>query len=183
MVGPGGKLGPASLVAEDTTSDIALVNVPVDVPVAPFANDTGLGGGSPDLLLSFVPAGGASLALHCTPGAVTGVGTAIAGGPADGMPAITSSPATTPVAAGDPLLNSSGGVVGILYDPDPGTSSRSPSCPPTSWSGSPTTSARGTGWCTGGSGSRAPMPPAAAGPRWRPCRPTGRPPGGSRRAR
>jgi len=123
MVGAGGKVVPASLVAEDTTSDIALVNVPVDVPVAPFANDTGLGGGSPDLLLSFVPAGAASLALHCTPGAVTGVGTAIAGGPADGMPAITSSPATAPVAAGDPLLNSSGGVVGILYDPDPGTSS------------------------------------------------------------
>jgi S1-C subfamily serine protease len=123
VVGPGGKLEPASIVARDTTSDIALVNVPEDVPVAPFADDSGLNGGSPDLTLSFVPAGGASLALHCTPGTVTGVGTAIAGGPADGMPAITSSPATVPVTAGDPLLNSGGGVVGILYDPDPGTSS------------------------------------------------------------
>ena len=123
MVGPGGKLEPASIVAKDATSDVALVDVPVDVPVAPFANDTGLNGGSPDLLLSFVPAGTGSLALHCTPGAVTGVGTAIAGGPAGGMPAITSSPATTTGAAGDPLLNSSGAVVGILYDPDPGTSS------------------------------------------------------------
>jgi S1-C subfamily serine protease len=123
VVGPGGKLEPASIVARDTTSDIALVNVPEDVPVAPFAGDSGLNGGSPDLALSFVPAGGASLALHCTPGTVTGVGTAIAGGPADGMPAITSSPATLPVTAGDPLLNSGGGVVGILYDPDPGTSS------------------------------------------------------------
>ncbi len=123
VVGPGGKLEPASIVARDTTSDIALVNVPEDVPVAPFAGDSGLNGGSPDLTLSFVPAGGASLALHCTPGTVTGVGTAIAGGPADGMPAITSSPATVPVTAGDPLLNSDGGVVGILYDPDPGTSS------------------------------------------------------------
>ena len=121
MVGPGGKLEPASVVAKDATSDVALVNVPVDVPVAPFANDTGLSGGSHDLMLSFVPAGTASLALHCTPGAVTGVGTAIAGGPADGMPAITSTPATTTDVAGDPLLNSSGGVVGILYDPDPGT--------------------------------------------------------------
>ncbi|MGD0749401.1 MAG: S1C family serine protease [Acidimicrobiales bacterium] len=123
MVGPGGKLEPASIVAKDATSDVALVDVPVDVPVAPFANDTGLNGGSPDLLLSFVPAGTGSLALHCTPGAVTGVGTAIAGGPAGGMPAITSSAATATVAAGDPLLDSSGGVVGILYDPDPGTSS------------------------------------------------------------
>lgn len=123
MVGPGGKLEPASIVARDTTSDVALVNVPENVPVAPFADDSGLNGGSPDLTLSFVPAGGASLALHGTPGTVTGVGTAIAGGPADGMPAITSFPATVPGIAGDPLLNSGGGVVGILYDPDPGTSS------------------------------------------------------------
>jgi S1-C subfamily serine protease len=91
--------------------------------VAPFAGDTGLDGGSPDLMLSFVPAGGTSLALHCTPGSVTTVGTAIADGPAGGMPAITSSPATASLDAGDPLLNSSGAVVGILYDPDPGTSS------------------------------------------------------------
>ena len=70
MVGPGGKLEPASVVAKDATSDVALVNVPVDVPVAPFANDTGLSGGSPDLTLSFVPAGAAiaRAALHARGG-------------------------------------------------------------------------------------------------------------------
>ena len=120
MVGPGGKLEPATVVATDKASDVALVTVPEDLPVAPFADDAGLGDGTPDLTLSFVPAGGASVALHCTPGAVTGVATAIAGGPAGGMPSISSSPAATSVAAGDPLLNANGDVVGILYDANPG---------------------------------------------------------------
>ena len=39
------------------------------------------------------------------------------------MPTITSSPSAPTVAAGDPLLNATGDVVGILYDPSPGTSS------------------------------------------------------------
>ena len=121
MVGPGGKLEPATVVATDAASDVALVTVPQDLPVAPFADDAALNGGSPDLTLSFVPAGGASVALHCTPGAVTGVATAIANGPAGGMPSISSSPVATSLAAGDPLLNASGDVVGILYASAPGS--------------------------------------------------------------
>ena len=122
MVGPGGKLEAASVVAVDKTSDIALVNVPADLPVAPFADDTNLDGGTPDLALTFVPAGGGSVALHCTAGAVTDVGAAIASGPASTMPSITSSPATPSVIAGAPLLNAEGSVVGILYGPGSGTS-------------------------------------------------------------
>ena len=38
------------------------------------------------------------------------------------MPSITSSSATPSPIAGEPLLNAAGGVVGILYDPDPGSS-------------------------------------------------------------
>jgi S1-C subfamily serine protease len=121
MVGPAGALEPAAVVATDTASDVALVTVPQDLPVAPFADDAALDGGSPDLMLSFVPAGGASVALHCTTGAVTGVATAIASGPAGGMPSIDSSPAAPSVASGDPLLNASGDVVGILYDTNPGS--------------------------------------------------------------
>ena len=120
MVGPGGKSEPASVVATDATSDIALVDVPDDLPVAPFADDTNLDSGTPDLTLSFVPAGGTSVALRCTTGAVTGVGTAIASGPAATMPSITSSPASPALIAGEPLLNAAGAVVGILYDPAPG---------------------------------------------------------------
>ena len=121
MVGPGGKLEPATVVATDKASDVALVTVPQDLPVAPFADDAALGGGSPDLMLSFVPAEGTTVALHCTPGAVSGVATAIANGPAGGMPSINSSPAAPSVAAGDPLLNASGDVVGILYDANQGS--------------------------------------------------------------
>jgi S1-C subfamily serine protease len=116
MVGADGKLEQASLTATDTASDVALVTVPEDVPVAPFADDSSLNGGAPDLLLSYVSAGGGALALHCTPGSVGGVGAAIASGPAGGMAAITSSAPATAY-AGQPLLNQSGQVVGILYDP------------------------------------------------------------------
>jgi S1-C subfamily serine protease len=126
LVGPGGTLRAASVVATDTTSDVALVNVPEDLPVAPFADDTGVDGGDPDLALTFVPAGGRAVALHCTPGAVTDVGAAIASGPATTMPSITSAPADPTTAspmAGEPLLNADGSVLGILYEPDPGASS------------------------------------------------------------
>ena len=120
MVSAAGKLEPASVVATDKTSDVALVSVPEDLPVASFADDTGLASGTPDLALSFVPAGGHSVALHGTPGAVTDVGSAITDGPALTMPSITSSPATPSLIAGEPLLNAQGAVLGILYDPDPG---------------------------------------------------------------
>jgi S1-C subfamily serine protease len=129
LVGPGGGLAPASVVAIDRQSDIALVNVPEDVPVAPFADDASLAPGTADLTLSLVPAGGDTLALHCTPGSVAAVGAAIAGGPAGGMPGITSTPAsaTTPagatVSGGEPLLNTAGKVMGILY---PGKTPSSP---------------------------------------------------------
>ena len=40
VVGPGGKLQDASVVGQDRDSDVALVQVPEDVPVAPFADDS-----------------------------------------------------------------------------------------------------------------------------------------------
>ena len=122
MVGPGGKLQGASLVATDKTSDVALVSVPADLPVATFADDNGLDSGTPDMALSFAPADGHAVALRCTIGAVTDVGAAITSGPASTMPSITSSPATPVVLGGEPLLDNDGAVLGILYDPDPGSS-------------------------------------------------------------
>ena len=116
MVGPDGKVQPASIIAMDKTSDVALVDVPEDLPVAPFASDTGLDSGDPDLTLTYVSASGGTHALLCTPGAVTAVGTPIGNGPATTMPAITSSPASPSVIAGEPLLNAQGSVVGMLYD-------------------------------------------------------------------
>jgi S1-C subfamily serine protease len=116
MVGPGGKLEAATLTGSDPGSDVALVTVPEDVPVAPFADDNLLSGGAPDLLLSYGSAGGPALALHCMPGSVAAVGTTIPTGPANGMAAIVSSAPVAPT-DGQPLLNQLGQVVGILYDP------------------------------------------------------------------
>jgi S1-C subfamily serine protease len=123
MVGSGGKLERASIVGTDATSDLVLVNVPADVPIAPFSDDAALAGGTPDTVLSLVSAGGATAALHATSGSVTGVATDIPNGPAQGMAAIISSPAMAAGAAGDPLLDASGSVVGILCDPQSPTTS------------------------------------------------------------
>ena len=69
-------------MATDKTSDVALVNVPEDLPVAPFADDAALQSGTPDLALSFVPRGAATPSrCTATPGAVTAVGAAITSGP------------------------------------------------------------------------------------------------------
>jgi S1-C subfamily serine protease len=120
MVGPDGKLVAASVVATDKPSDVALVNVPQDVPVAQFADDGDVDSGAADFALTFVPAGGHAVALHCTPGTVTDVGSAISSGPATTMPSIMST-VTAPLVAGEPLLDSDGSVLGILYDPAPGS--------------------------------------------------------------
>jgi S1-C subfamily serine protease len=122
MVGAGGKLEQASVVGTDTTSDVALVEVPADLPVAPFADDGSLAGGAPDMVLSLAATSGGNggLALRGTPGSITAVATSIASGPANGMAAIESSPAMTTGATGatgDPLLDASGSVLGILCDP------------------------------------------------------------------
>ncbi len=123
MVGSGGKLEQASIVGTDATSDIALIEVPANVPIAPFADDVTMAGGTPDTVLSLVPAGSPTAQLHATSGSVTGIATDITSGPAQGMAAILSAPALTADAAGDPLLNASGSVMGILCDPQSPTTS------------------------------------------------------------
>ncbi len=123
MVGPDGRLLRASVVAIDRASDIALVNVPDDVPVAPFADDVALGGGSADMTLSMATPAGAVDAALATPGIGhrRGQRHRPAGRPA-GMPGITTSAAVSAAQPGDPLLNSAGAVVGILYSAvGPGT--------------------------------------------------------------
>ena len=65
MVDAGGKLEQASVVGTDTTSDVALVEVPEDLPVAPFADDASLAGGAPDMVLGLaVTPGGTAVALR-----------------------------------------------------------------------------------------------------------------------
>jgi serine protease Do len=119
MVGPGGKLLPARLMGSDEDSDIALVTVPDDVPVATFADDVALSGGSPDLTLTLAGSSGGVPTLRCEPGSVSAVGTPVSDGPAGGMPSIVSAIPSGVSEAGDPLLNSNGAVVGLLYSSQP----------------------------------------------------------------
>jgi S1-C subfamily serine protease len=123
MVGTGGSLLRASVVAVDHDSDLALVNVPDDIPVPTFSDDAALFAGSADMTLSLRSAGGAAPTLRCSPGSVTAVATPIDQGPADGMPAITSSPTVAPLESGDPLLNAEGDIIGLLYAAGPGPTS------------------------------------------------------------
>jgi S1-C subfamily serine protease len=117
MVGSGGRLMRASIVAMDPTSDLALVAVPDDVPVAPFTDDGAVMSGMTDMSLSMLTPARGTPSVASAPGAVTAVGLPLASGPAAGMPEIASTTTATADGAqpGDPLLNTAGQVIGILY--------------------------------------------------------------------
>jgi S1-C subfamily serine protease len=116
MIGTDGRRLPASVLSIDPSSDVALISVPDDVPVAPFADDATLSAGSADMTLSMAALTDGTMALHSEAGSVTGIGTAIGTGPAKGMPGITSTaPSTVDPEAGEPLLNRQGAVIGLLY--------------------------------------------------------------------
>ena len=122
MVRSDGRRLKASVLGVDEASDLALVSVPDDVPVATFADDAALTLGSTDMTLSLVQPVDGTLVLHCQMGSVTGIDTVIPSGWAKGMPAITSAAAPVSQESGDPLLNQSGDVIGILYDSGPSAS-------------------------------------------------------------
>ncbi len=115
MISSDGRSLRASVIGVDAASDVALVSVPDDVPVAPFARDAALSEGNDAMTLSVATPVNGTIALHCQDGTLTGIDTEIAAGWAKGMPAITS--AVTPVneQPGDPLLNQEGQVIGLLY--------------------------------------------------------------------
>jgi putative serine protease PepD len=116
MVGSDGRRLRASVVSVDGSSDLALISVPDDIPVAPFADDTTLNAGTTDMTLSLTALTDGTMSLHAQAGAVTGVGTMIGSGAAKGMPGITSTgTSTVEQTPGDPLLNRDGDVIGLLY--------------------------------------------------------------------
>ena len=119
MVGPDGHQLRASVVGIDDSSDLALISVPVDIPVAPFVDDSTLLDGSAVLTLSMAATDAGVVALHGTAGSVTAVDAMIANGWAKGMPDITSSAAAVNEEPGDPLLNQAGDVIGIFYGTGP----------------------------------------------------------------
>lgn len=115
MIGTDGRRVRATVLAVDGTSDLALISVPDDIPVAPFADDATLTDGSTDMTLSMAAVSGGTMSLHSQLGDITGIGSVIQTGAAKGMPAITSAASPTDLEAGDPLLNQQGAVIGILY--------------------------------------------------------------------
>jgi serine protease Do len=122
MIGSDGRRVRASVLSVDGSSDLALISVPDDLPVAPFADDATLTDGSADMTLSMTAPANGTMMLHAEAGSVTSVGTMIGSGRAKGMPDITSTaPAAVGQEPGDPLLNRDGAVIGILYQA--GTSS------------------------------------------------------------
>jgi S1-C subfamily serine protease len=125
MVGTDGRRVRASVLSADGSSDLALVSVPDDLPVAPFADDAALTDGSGDVTLSMTASSNGAMTLHAGIGSVASIGTMIGSGWAKGMPGITSTaPAAFSEEPGDPLLNKDGAVIGILYQAGtPSTSS------------------------------------------------------------
>jgi S1-C subfamily serine protease len=120
MVGADGKLQRASIAATDGDSDLALVDVPVDVPIAPFSDDASLTAGTATLVLDLVPYKNSGPVLHSTAAVVTSVAQAIESGPARGLAGITAHVANSG-APGQPLLNDAGSVVGLLCNPSTAT--------------------------------------------------------------
>jgi S1-C subfamily serine protease len=119
LIDSSGRRSKASVLAVDNASDIALVSVPDDIPVAPFADDAALSEGSTAMTLSVATPVAQTVTLHCQEGTVTGVDTEIASGWAKGMPVITSAATAVNQQPGDPLLNQAGSVIGLLYTSGP----------------------------------------------------------------
>jgi len=120
----GGRREPARVVATDRSSDIALVQVDYDLPVARFADDTSLGAGHRAIIMAMTARSGhgKSTATMWTEGTIGSVGSAVTRGGATGMAGIQATARTMPAMAGEVLLQPDGRVLGILD----GTGSPSP---------------------------------------------------------
>jgi S1-C subfamily serine protease len=116
MVGSDGRRLKATVLSVDNSSDLALISVPDDIPVAPFADDATLIDGSADMTLSLTALTDGTMSLHSQAGAITAIDTMIESGSAKGMPGITSTATSSAEQEpGDPLLNADGAVIGLLY--------------------------------------------------------------------
>lgn len=113
-----GERLPASVVAGDPTSDIALVRVPEDLPVARFSADAAGAAGRRAIVMAatsaFGPGTGVSTVTMWTAGTIRSVGVTVSSGPASGMAGIETATGSRPAMAGEVLLDRSGQVLGIL---------------------------------------------------------------------
>lgn len=111
-----GRREPATVVATDRSSDVALVRVSTGLPVARFADDTAVTAGRPAIVMAMAARSGqgASTTTMWADGTIRSVGTAVTRGTASGMAGIDATARSMPTMAGEILLEPDGRVLGIL---------------------------------------------------------------------
>jgi serine protease Do len=111
-----GEHAPAIVVATDRGSDIALVRVADDLPVAKFAGDTFIDAGHQAMVVAMASRSGrdATTSTMWSDATIRSVGTAVRRGDASGMAGIDAAARSMPDIAGEPLLQPDGRVLGIL---------------------------------------------------------------------
>jgi len=108
----------ASVVATDQESDVALLRVPANLPVAPFAGGTGAATGRRATAMAAATNatghGDRSSLTMWTTGTIRSVDTTVVRGSAVGMAGIVATTGSRPAIAGEALLDGNGRVLGIL---------------------------------------------------------------------
>lgn len=112
----------ASVVATDQQSDVALVRVPAELPVARFADDiraeTGRRAVAMAVATNATEDGGESTMTMWTTGTIRSIDATVSRGAAIGMAGIDAATGPRPAISGEPLLDSAGQVLGILDSTD-----------------------------------------------------------------
>ena len=106
----------AQVVAVDHDSDVALLHVDTDLPVAPTADDSSVVAGRPAVVMAVAARQqkGADDATIWSTGTVRSVATPVQGGDATGMASVTTGATEVPEVPGSALLAPGGQVLGIL---------------------------------------------------------------------
>jgi len=115
---PNGHWEKASVVAIDPDSDVGLLRVPYDVPIARFVNEAGIQKGLPAWTMAMTPqlvaSGPYAPRWPLAGGMVETSETTIDGGMASGMPGIVANVSLSSYVTGDVLIRQDGSVIGIL---------------------------------------------------------------------
>ena len=119
----GGRRAAATVIGLDEDSDIALLRVPMNLPVAHFADDGQLAAGHPAMVLALTAGakGTDAPGTAWSYGTIASVGTAVTGGPAIGMAGVDATAPAGPALAGDVLTQPDGSVVGIFDETGAGS--------------------------------------------------------------
>ncbi|HVX23305.1 MAG TPA: S1C family serine protease [Acidimicrobiales bacterium] len=111
-----GRRVKARVMAVDRDSDLAVLRVQADLPVAPMADDSSVAAGRTAVVVAVAarPHKGARSATIWSTGTVRSVATAVQGGDAAGMASLTTGVTEVPEVPGSALLAPGGQVLGIL---------------------------------------------------------------------